>query len=152
MVVRHDLKVEAIGKMAELPPDLSPLQLGTRGEFDGLGFSIVGRVRLVYDEGSWNEWCAVFGDGRYGWVAEAQGIFMVSFENPAPAKLSESDLATVGRTIEIGGKAYQVCDRKETTCLASEGELPFEATPGFPSHPQSTSGSNRANRLQDIAQ
>jgi hypothetical protein len=130
MVVRHDLNVEAIGKMAELPPDLSPLQVGTRGEFDGLGFSIVGRVRLVYDEGSWNEWCAVFGDGRYGWVAEAQGIFLVSFENPAPAGVSESDLASVGRSIEIEGKVYHVCDRKETTCLAAEGELPFAATPG----------------------
>ena len=84
MVVRHDVNVEAIGQMAQLPPDLSPLQIGVHGEMDGQGFTLIGRARLAYEEGSWNEWCALFGDGRYGWVAEAQGFFMVSFEIPPP--------------------------------------------------------------------
>ena len=130
MVIRHDLNLEAIGKMAELPPDLSPLQIGTTGEFDGLGFTLVGRVRLAYDDGSWNEWCGVFGDGRYGWVAEAQGFFMVSFENQMPEALSSSDALSAGQLVEIEGCRYHVMDRKETVCLGSEGELPFAAPAG----------------------
>ena len=55
------------------------------GEFDGVGFKLIGRVRVSYEEGSWNEWYALFQDGRPGWVAEAQGFFMVSFETAAPA-------------------------------------------------------------------
>src|SRR5580765_3752760 len=84
MVVRRDVNVELLGLQAELPPDLSPLQIGTRGEFDGQSFTLIGRVRIRYREGSWNEWLASFGEERWGWVAEAQGFYMVSFEVPVP--------------------------------------------------------------------
>jgi hypothetical protein len=130
MVVRHDVNVEAIGKMAELPPDLSPLQLGVHGEFEGAGFTLIGRVRLAYDEGSWNEWYALFGDGRFGWVAEAQGFFMGSFETGAPQELPAAEEFVCGRGIELGGQTYRITGRKQTTVLGSEGELPFPAPPG----------------------
>jgi hypothetical protein len=131
MVVRHDVDVESIGKAAILPPDLSPLQIGARGEFEGQGFSLIGRVRVAYEDGSWNEWCAVFGDGRYGWVAEAQGIFMVSFENALPPDFpSEADELRDGYKVNLAGYSYAATDRKETVCLGSEGELPFVASPG----------------------
>ena len=60
MVVRRDVDVEALGKVAALPPDLSPLQLGSSGTFRDVGFTLIGRVRLAYDGGSWNEWFALF--------------------------------------------------------------------------------------------
>jgi hypothetical protein len=130
MVVRHDVNVEAIGQMAQLPPDLSPLQLGVRGKIDGEDFHIIGRVRLAYDEGSWNEWCALFPDGRYGWIAEAQGFFMVSFEVAAPADFPiKPDDLRVGAGVTLGEETFAVVDRKHTTCLGGEGELPFVAQP-----------------------
>ena len=130
MVVRHDVNVEAIGQMAQLPPDLSPLQLGTHGEIDGQGFTVIGRIRIGYDEGSWNEWCALFGDNRYGWVAEAQGFFMVSFEFSPPAGFpSAPEALPVGAARSIGEESYVVTDCKPSVCLGSEGELPFLATP-----------------------
>ncbi len=130
MVVRHDVNVEAIGQMAALPPDLSPLQIGTKGEIDGQAFTLIGRVRLAYEDGSWNEWCALFGDNRYGWVAEAQGFFMVSFEVERPPQLpTDAGQLPVGRAIEIEQLPYTVTDCKETICLGSEGELPFVASP-----------------------
>ena len=95
------------------------------GAFDGVGFKLIGRVRVSYEEGSWNEWYALFQDGRSGWVAEAQGFFMVSFETAAPAGLAERDALTAGKWIDLEGGRYQVMDRKETVCLGSEGELPF---------------------------
>jgi ribosomal protein S27AE len=131
MVVRHDVNVEAIGQMAALPPDLSPLQLGARGEVDGVAFTLIGRVRLAYEEGSWNEWYAQFGDNRAGWVAEAQGFFMVSFEiAPPPGFPTAADEWTVDRATQIEQQSYTVTDRKETVCLGGEGELPFSAPPG----------------------
>lgn len=130
MVVRHDVNVEAIGQMAQLPPDLSPLQIGTDGEIDGQGFTLIGRVRRAYDEGSWNEWCALFGDGRFGWVAEAQGFFMVSFEIAPPDHFPGGPGGLpVGGKITIADQAYEVTDKKENVCLGSEGELPFLAPP-----------------------
>ncbi|SPE51072.1 conserved hypothetical protein [Verrucomicrobia bacterium] len=130
MVVRHDVNVEAIGQMAQLPPDLSPLQLGTQGEIDGQGFTLIGRVRLAYEEGSWNEWCALFADERYGWVAEAQGFFMVSFEIAPPEGFPQgADGMPLGTKWNIEEQSYDVTDSKETVVLGSEGELPFAAPP-----------------------
>ena len=130
MVVRHDVNVEAIGQVAQLPPDLSPLQLGTHGEIDGQGFTLIGRVRVAYEEGSWNEWCALFGDNRYGWVAEAQGFFMVSFEYSPPAGFPENpERLPVGAAWSIEGESFTVTDSKQSVCIGSEGELPFQATP-----------------------
>jgi hypothetical protein len=129
MVVRHDVNVEAIGQMAALPPDLSPLQLGTTGQIDTQSFTLIGRVRLGYEEGTWNEWCALFGDGRYGWVAEAQGIFMVTFAINALPGIKQGNLS-LGSYIKIEGHTFQTVDRKRVTCLGSEGELPFVAAPG----------------------
>ena len=38
MVVLRGADLELIGVMAALPPDLSPFQIGTRGEWKGRGF------------------------------------------------------------------------------------------------------------------
>jgi hypothetical protein len=130
MVIRQDLKVETMGQMAELPPDLSPLQIGTRGVFEGMGFTLIGRVRVVYSEGSWNEWCALFANGSYGWVAESQGFFAVSTENTAPAGLPAADQIQSGQVLQVDQQPYRVIDQKETVCLGSEGELPFPAPVG----------------------
>ena len=98
MIVRHDVNVETIGQMAVLPPDLSPLQIGAKGEVDGQPFTLIGRVRVAYDEGSWNEWCALFPEDKHGWVAEAQGFFMVSFEMESPAGFpADEESLSVGR-------------------------------------------------------
>ncbi len=51
-VVRRDAQVELMGVQAQLPPDISPLQVGTQGEFDGRPFTIIGRVRIGHPEGS----------------------------------------------------------------------------------------------------
>ena len=80
MVVRRDLDVESIGTMAALPQDMSPFQIGTQGKFDGVGFGIIGRMKLSWENGYWNEWFIVSEDGRKGWLAEAQGFYAVSFE------------------------------------------------------------------------
>jgi len=151
-VVRRDAQVELMGQQAQLPPDISPLRIGTRGSFKGRPFVIIGRVRVGYPEGSWNEWCADFGGGCWGWVAEAQGAFAVSFEIAVPAgipgaeqmgvsgegslALSNQGLAVgresmpVGRRVVINGVAYTVRDRKQTVVLGSEGSLPFVAVAG----------------------
>jgi hypothetical protein len=130
LVVRHDLNVETMGKVAQLPPDLSQLQIGARGEYNGQSFTIIGRIRVVYEEGSWNEWFARFGNEVSGWVAEAQGVFMVSLESPAPTGFADRSRLTIGSSIELEHRPYRVIDRKEVQCAAAEGELNFVATPG----------------------
>ena len=77
MVVPRGASAERLGEMAELPPDLSPLQLGTRGTWNGVAFELIGRLRVEWSGGSWTEWCALFADGRTGWIGEAQGLSLI---------------------------------------------------------------------------
>lgn len=130
MVVRSDVKLEAIGAMAELPPDLSPLQIGSTGSWQGKAFTLLGRVRLAWSDGSWTEWYSVFNDGRRGWIAETQGFFTVSFlsENDSiPQRFAE---LRPGSTVDFARNRWRVMDIKETRVVAAEGELPFVAKPG----------------------
>lgn len=123
-LLRTDLKVEDLGKVAQLQQDGSPLQLGVRGEYRRLDFTLIGRVQLKYDAGFWNEWYALFGDGRFGWLGEAQGLYSVSFTAEAAAlpKLKELN---VGRIVRIGGADYKVRDIEEAEYVSAEGELPY---------------------------
>lgn len=116
--------------MAELPPDLSPLQLGTTGHYAGRGFTLIGRLRLHWGDGSWTEWCADFGDGTRGWIAEAMGFYMVSFEQAAP-EAAQVDLHTqAGARLSLAGQSWRVHDIKKARCIAAEGELPVVVPPG----------------------
>ena len=130
MVVVRDAQAELIGVMAALPPDLSPFQIGSRGEWKGRGFEIVGRVRVEWDEGSWNEWCILYDATQTGWLAEAQGLLMISFATE-PAEKLPAPLAdyVVGKQFTIEGERWTVSDVKEVRCQASEGELPMSAAP-----------------------
>lgn len=130
MVVDRRANVETMGVMADLPPDLTPFKIGTRGEWNGNAFELIGRVRVLWADGSWNEWCALFGDGRIGWLGEAQGQWMISFAAPRDESLPANPQdCYAGLRLELAGHQWTVIDRKETRCLAGEGELPFIATP-----------------------
>lgn len=130
LVVRKDFQVETFGQMAELPPDLSPLKIGTRGQWQGRAFTLIGRLRLHYGDGSWNEWCADFGNGLTGWVAEAMGYYMLSFPQSVSLHGINED-TPAGKMISIQGESWRVMDVKEARCIAVEGELPMVAPPGW---------------------
>lgn len=129
MLVRTDMDLELVGKMAQLPPDMSPFQVGTSGKFDNKHFQILGKQRLSYDGGFWNEWYVAFDDGRTGWLGEAQGFLMMSF--PVTGE-SIPDIKSMnpGRSIQILGKSFEIEDIKEVTCLGGLGELPVRSEKG----------------------
>ena len=132
MVVRRDLDVESIGTMAALPQDMSPFQIGTQGKFNGVGFGIIGRMKLSWEDGDWNEWCILSEDGRRGWLAEAQGFYAVSFEIEENAEIKETNLDSlpVGSFLKFPDSLLKIVDIKEATCVGCEGELPFVAPKG----------------------
>ena len=78
-LVRQDIDLKAIGKMSELQDDLTPFQVGTTGMFFQEKFELVGRLKIPYQDGFWNEWYALFGDGKEAWLAEAQGFLGLCF-------------------------------------------------------------------------
>ncbi len=49
-LVRQDMELEAIGKMSYLLDDLTPLQIGTTGTYNGERFELIGRMKVGYAE------------------------------------------------------------------------------------------------------
>jgi hypothetical protein len=130
MVVLHGADLKSIGVMAALPPDLSPFQIGARGEWKGRGFEIVGRLRVEWEQGSWNEWCIVYDAKTTGWLAEAQGLLMISFAATLSEKLpAEASFYTPNLHLKLNGAPWAVTDVKKVSYRAAEGELPFAASP-----------------------
>jgi hypothetical protein len=79
IIVRHDVDLEKVGEVADLPEDASPIQLQTEGQFNGKNFMVVGRIAYSWEQGRWNEWHIVFSDGVSGWLSDAQAEYAVSF-------------------------------------------------------------------------
>lgn len=128
MVVRHDMKLETLGQVAELLDDMSPFQVGTTGTYQNRSFTLVGRVKVVYSKGTWSEWVALFDDGSHGWLAEAQGSYMMTFEQPN-VDIEVPQAHKPGEEAKIDGKSYLVEDARVVAYVASEGELPYPFTP-----------------------
>ena len=138
ILVRRDEAVDAVGKAASLPFDVSPIQIGTRGRFDDEGFEVIGRVRWGWTDGSWNEWLLLFDGGYHAWLGEAMGQYMMLRERPlaeigSPVlqALADGEPAPVGTEVQVDGGILTVADAREATCIAAEGELPFTAPAGW---------------------
>jgi len=146
MVVRTDVDVRSIGVMAALPEDMSPLQLGSGGYFEDQPFTLIGRLKVGWRDGLWNEWHLLMADGRRGWIGEAQGSFSISFEleGALPRDVTQTfeyclplltggegaDEVKPGFLVLLDGATLRAVDIKLATCLGAEGELPFTARKG----------------------
>lgn len=125
ILVRNDLNLALVGKAADLPVDISPIQLGTEGIFSGKAFQVIGRIVYRYDLGTWNEWHLLFSDGSNGWLSDAQAEYAVSFANPftspppAPGELAR------GMQMVQHGVPLTLTVITEAHYETTEGELPF---------------------------
>jgi predicted RNA-binding Zn-ribbon protein involved in translation (DUF1610 family) len=131
-LIRHDLNLENLGRMADLKLDGSPLQLGVTGVFGGTRFTAVGRIQLQYGRGVWNEWHLLFDDRRSGWLGEAQGLYAVTFLASVPSTtIPPFEKLAVGNPIQIKDRFYTVTNIDSARCVAGEGELPFKVGAGY---------------------
>jgi hypothetical protein len=125
------MDLETYGSMADVQLDLSPLQIGTRGQYHQKSLELVGRLRLRWSDGFWNEWYALFDDGRSGWLAEAQGFYAMNFEDESDWDLPPASQLFPGMTVPLKEHGrFQVDDIKKAECMGSEGELPVLAPKG----------------------
>jgi uncharacterized protein DUF4178 len=135
VVARGDRKLEDLGKVAALVETGSPLDLGLRGVYQGVTFELTGRAQLGHQAGGmWDEWYAAFQDGRWGWLAEAQGRFYLTFEQSLP----EQTLIPPFGTLQPGGPVaalptsvpLTVAETGIASQLGARGEIPYKLVPG----------------------
>lgn len=130
-LIRRDLDLENLGKMAELMEDTSPLQREATGRYKSIRFSIIGRIQLRYADGLWNEWHLLFDNQRTGWLSETSGQYVLTFPADIPDPLPNFDAIRLGHTIHLLGEPFEVANKESATCIAGEGELPFVIGAGY---------------------
>ena len=132
-VARGDRRLEDWGKVAALAPTGSSFELGMTGRHDGKPFEIVGHVQYEHAAGGfWDEWYAAFADGRWGWIAEAQGRIYLTFEQEA-GELPPMDSLVAGEQLDLGqGGKWKIAEVGRATTRGAEGEMPSAFTPGRP--------------------
>jgi Domain of unknown function (DUF4178) len=126
VVVRHDLDLDAIGEVSDLPPDSSPVQLGTQGRFDGRAFTVIGRIVYEHDDGGWNEWHLAFADGSSGWLSDAQAEFAISALVVPSKPMPPPEKLKVGYRYSWQGHDLEVATLTKARYAGVDGELPFE--------------------------
>ena len=46
--------------------------------FDDRKFTLIGRLQVHYDVGTWNEWYVLFDDGQTGWLSEVGDLYAMT--------------------------------------------------------------------------
>jgi hypothetical protein len=130
-VLRTDRGVESLGKVADLVPMESPLALFAGGHHGKIGFLLVGMAQIRHEAGGlWQEWYAKLDGGLWGWLAEAQGRYYLTFEEPWLA--APNDVA-VGQRIDVPyrgtTRSMTVGEVTNAAYVSARGELPFKLVP-----------------------
>ncbi len=126
ILVRHDVDLEKVGEVSDLPLDGSPIQIGTEGSHRNKSFQVIGRIIYEYDQGNWNEWHLIFTDGTSGWLSDAQLEYAVSYLFTPPAKLAPAEALNTSSRFEWNGALYQVTSSTNANYAGVQGELPFQ--------------------------
>jgi DNA-directed RNA polymerase subunit RPC12/RpoP len=129
-LVREGAKLEDIGRQADLLPDDTLLQRGASGQHRGEAFTLVGRIQYRYGAGLWNEWHALFQNGRSGWLSDASRDYTIAFLAP-PTPVPAFEALEPGTQVPILGDRYTVTNRETAEVIAGEGELPFRFVAGW---------------------
>jgi hypothetical protein len=125
ILVRRDVDIEKVGKVADLPEDSSPIQLRTEGIYRNKAFWVAGRILYQWEQGGWNEWHLVFQDGQSGWLSDAQAQYAVTFARPADGVPPRASIHP-GQQLKLDGTDFEVTTVTRAAYAGVEGELPFE--------------------------
>ncbi len=125
VLVRSDVDLTKVGQVADLPPDISPIQLNTEGIYRNKAFVVIGRILYEYEQGGWNEWHLMMNDGTSVWLSDAQAEYAVSFAAKGQALPKESQLE-VGQQFSWSGENYTLSVITAAHFRGVQGELPFQ--------------------------
>jgi hypothetical protein len=148
-IARTDRDLRNLGKIADLVDTQSPLRVGLEGRFDGRPFVLTGRVQIAHQAGGvWDEWYASFGDPYWGWLAEAQGRFYMTFPRQVPDgnAVPPVNYLQPGQRLAVPGDQtpYVVGETGVGRVISGQGEIPYAVQPGFTYAYADLSGPNGA--------
>lgn len=132
-VARTDRGIETLGRVADLTPFDSPLALFAEGTYAGQSFILVGKAQIRHAAGGlWQEWYAKFSGGLWGWLAEAQGRYYMTFETPnvpPPPHFQLQPGSQYPLPTHSGPRTFAVAELGVATFVSADGELPYRLVP-----------------------
>lgn len=127
--------LEAAGEKQMLIDYGSFLKIGDTYSFDGRSFQVLGRIRIDYEDGFWDEWYVNFTDNNDpAWIQEDDGSFTIFSKIGELEEHMDLDQVQVGQYIRIGMLPDHVFITSKSSAKVNggEGELPFKIIPGDP--------------------
>ncbi len=127
--------LQAVGSKNLLIDYGSILSLGRTIEIKERKFRVMGRIRIEYDDGFWDEWYLNYDGDKEAWLQEDDGSFVLFSEKKGAGALRlEQDRIQVGSTLTFAPEFQKVfvTSKSKAKVIGGEGELPFTITPGEP--------------------
>ncbi len=128
-VMRTDSAPIDLGKVAPLSRELSPLQIGARGQEGSRAFELLGVLRKGRQGVRWNEFFLGWSDGTYGWLSDGNGEYQLFEHDPRGGSLPDPAGLPAGSKVTLGDTMWRVMESGTAQILAADGELPFPVQP-----------------------
>jgi hypothetical protein len=81
----------------------------------------------------WQEWYAKLDGGKWGWLAEAQGRYYLTFEEPLPPETPAFEAIAPGMRLAFPvrgtARTFTVSEHAGAAYVAASGELPYRLVP-----------------------
>lgn len=131
-VRRTDRGLENLGKVAALADSPAIVAVGDSGAIGDQRFHVLGKVQLQHDMGGvWEEWYLGFDNGQWGWLAYAQGLFMVTWKVQPSPSVPPMNQVSLEMPINFGPRGiFRIVEYKNATIASAQGELPFAPKAG----------------------
>lgn len=135
-VVSGSDTLDPTGKTARLADYPSRLQVGSSGKIRGRGFSVLGRIRYVYDAGFWEEWQIAWDDGAPpDWLEEDEGTWTLYRRGRIKSEVPPYEQVRVGGSVTINNESVFIVEKRTARVGGSEGQFssvfPIQGTFGY---------------------
>jgi ribosomal protein S27AE len=110
----------------------SVLAVGRTGKLQAKAFTVLGRLRMAYPGGFWDEWLLQMADGKEAWLQEDEGNFTLFQAEALNVSLPKYETVAVGKTIQLQSRLpFFVMEKEQMKVEGAEGELPMQVVPGM---------------------
>lgn len=135
-LVRGSEGLDVAGQSASLADYPSRLSVGAQGKIKGRGFTVLGRIRYMYDAGFWEEWQIGWDDGAPPeWLEEDEGMWTLYRRGRVKAEIPPYEEVRVGATISINNQQVFITEKRQGQVMGSEGQFssvfPIQGTFGY---------------------
>ena len=127
--------LQAVGEKHLLVDYGSVFAIGQSGRYFGREFLVLGRIRIDYEDGFWDEWYIQFlDDGEGAWIQEDDGSFVLFHQEKELENRISLDSVAVGGWSDLNSawESIFITSKSEAKVNGGEGELPFRIVPGEP--------------------